>query len=131
MGDDREPGGVLATVLVVGLSVVLLRPDRWRLPEVAAAYRAWPLLKPLAIALVVVAGVGSVLNDSGIIIGIMVVVVGAAMLVPGFTADASATPDGGAGSPRSADATSAATVREPGVRRVPTMVAALGAACSS
>ncbi|MFF2620417.1 hypothetical protein [Oerskovia jenensis] len=121
-----NPGGVLATVLVVGLSVVLLRPDRWRLPEVAAAYRAWPLLKPLAIALVVVAGVGSVLNDSGIIIGIMVIVVGSAMLVPGFTVDAPTARGGDDGSPRSAGATATNASREPGVRRLPTMVAALG-----
>ncbi|MEK8226339.1 hypothetical protein NKG05_10165 [Oerskovia sp. M15] len=71
-----NPAGAVATVLVIALSVVLLRPERWRLPEVAEAYRTWPLLKPTAIALVVVAGVGSCLNDSGIIIGIMVLVVG-------------------------------------------------------
>ncbi|TGJ96201.1 hypothetical protein DLJ96_10630, partial [Actinotalea fermentans ATCC 43279 = JCM 9966 = DSM 3133] len=131
-----NPGGVLATLLVIGLSVVLLRPERWRLPEVSAAYRDWPLLRPLAIALVVVAAVGSVLNDSGIIIGIMVVVVGSAMIVPGFTVDA-AVPAGGSrdggsegdrrdGSPRAVHAAAATAHDEPGVRRMPTMVATVG-----
>ncbi|MBD7998149.1 hypothetical protein [Oerskovia gallyi] len=125
-----NPGGVLATVLVVGLSIVLLRPERWRLPEVAAAYRAWPLLKPTAIALVVVAGVGSVLNDSGIIIGIMVFVVGAAMLVPGFMTDDLAPADAGSTGRPDGDARAVLTTAEalaaPGVRRMPTMVATIG-----
>ncbi|MFF3065349.1 hypothetical protein ACFVQ3_12380 [Oerskovia sp. NPDC057915] len=128
-----NPGGVLATVLVVGLSIVLLRPERWRLPEVAAAYRAWPLLKPTAIALVVVAGVGSVLNDSGIIIGIMVFVVGTAMLVPGFMADDAAPADdatpaesGARGSSDADGRAVGARAQAPGVRRMPTMVATVG-----
>ncbi|WP_313661611.1 hypothetical protein [Cellulosimicrobium cellulans] len=108
-----QPAGAVAAVLVVLVAVAALRPERFRLPEVARAYERWPLLHDLVVALVVVAGVGSVLNDSGVIIGVMVVVVATAMVVPGFLADAA---------PRRA----AAAVPEPGIRRMPTMLLTVG-----
>ncbi|QJW38027.1 hypothetical protein [Cellulosimicrobium protaetiae] len=108
-----QPAGALAAVLVVLVAVAALRPDRFRLPEVAQAYERWPLLRELVVALVVVAGVGSVLNDSGVIIAVMVVVVATTMIVPGFLADASP-----------ARATSG--VPEPGIRRTPTMLLTVG-----
>jgi hypothetical protein len=108
-----QPAGAVAAVLVVLAALAALRPERFRLPEVARAYERWPLLRELVVALVVVAGVGSVLNDSGVIIGVMVVVVATAMIVPGFLADASPARD-------------LATVPEPGIRRMPTMLLTVG-----
>lgn len=111
-----NPFGALAAVLVVLVAVALLRPERARLPEVARAYGTWDVLRPLVVSLVVVTGVGSFLNDSGVIIGVMVLVVGTAMIVPGFLTT-------------SGDALPAATARpevEPGIRRVPSMLLAVG-----
>ncbi|MFC8921005.1 hypothetical protein [Cellulosimicrobium sp. NPDC057127] len=107
-----HPLGALAAVLVALLAVAVLRPEQARLPEVARAYETWPLLRPLVVSLVVVTGVGSFLNDSGVIIGVMVLVVGAAMIVPGFTATAA--------DHRAVPST------EPGIRRVPSMLLAVG-----
>ncbi|WP_454041840.1 hypothetical protein [Cellulosimicrobium sp. Marseille-Q8652] len=116
-----NPVGAVAAVLVVLLALAVLRPDRARLPEVARAYETWPLLRPLVVSLVVVAGVGSFLNDSGVIIGAMVLVVGAAMVVPGFTVlpPVTATTTPAQGAPGLA-------LPEPGVRRVPSMLLAVG-----
>jgi hypothetical protein len=108
-----NPLGAVAAVLVVLLAVAVLRPERFRLPEVARAYETWPMLRPLVVAIVVVAGVGSVLNDSGVIIAVMVVVVATAMIVPGFLA-------------RPAPPQTARAVPEPGIRRMPTMLATVG-----
>ncbi|WP_157759561.1 hypothetical protein [Cellulosimicrobium cellulans] len=108
-----QPAGVVAAVLVVLTALAALRPERFRLPEVARAYERWPLLRELVVALVVVAGVGSVLNDSGIIIAVMVVVVATAMIVPGFLA-------------RTAPPRPAAALPEPGIRHMPTMLLTVG-----
>ncbi|MFF2268311.1 hypothetical protein ACFVTZ_08590 [Cellulosimicrobium cellulans] len=108
-----QPAGAVAAVLVVLVVLAALRPERFRLPEVARAYERWPLLRELVIALVVVAGVGSVLNDSGVIIGVMVVVVATAMVVPGFLAPA-------------ASRRPATPLPAPGIRRMPTMLLAVG-----
>ncbi|WP_158068919.1 hypothetical protein [Cellulosimicrobium sp. CUA-896] len=122
-----NPFGALAAVLVVLAAVAVLRPERARLPEVAHAYARWPLLRPLVVALVVVTGVGSLLNDSGVIIGVMVLVVGAAMIVPGFlteTGDARPAPSADTAAADTAAADTAAA--EPGIRRVPSMLLAVG-----
>ncbi|MCB7135048.1 hypothetical protein [Cellulosimicrobium marinum] len=116
-----NPVGALAAVLVVLVVLAVLRPERARLPEVAAAYAAWPLLRPLVVALTVVAGVGSVLNDSGVIIGVMVVVVGAATVVPGFTLSAAR-----AVAARATTDRAGTELPEPGIRRMPTMLVAVG-----
>ncbi|WP_454728444.1 hypothetical protein [Cellulosimicrobium protaetiae] len=108
-----QPAGAAAAVLVVLVALAALRPARFRLPEVARAYERWPLLRELVIALVVVAGVGSVLNDSGVIIGVMVVVVATAMVVPGFLA-------------RTMPQRPAAALPEPGIRHMPTMLLTVG-----
>ncbi len=108
-----QPAGALAAVLVVLVAVAALRPERARLPEVARSYERWPLLRELVVSLVVVAGVGSVLNDSGVIIGVMVVVVATAMIVPGLLAAPSVRHAPG-------------TVGEQGVRRMPTMLLTVG-----
>ncbi|MFD4990812.1 hypothetical protein ACFWH7_03590 [Cellulosimicrobium cellulans] len=110
-----QPAGAVAAVLVVLVALAALRPERFRLPEVARAYERWPLLRDLVVALVVVAGVGSVLNDSGVIIAVMVVVVATAMVVPGFLADASPSRE-------------VTAVPEPGIRRMPTMLITVGGA---
>ncbi|MET4224789.1 hypothetical protein [Oerskovia enterophila] len=81
--------GILATVAVVATAFAALRPDVCRLPEVAAAYRAWPQLRSLVISLVVAAGIGSVLNDSGVIIAVMFVVVAIATVVASFLSESS------------------------------------------
>ncbi|MBD5785903.1 hypothetical protein IF650_06880 [Cellulosimicrobium terreum] len=107
-----NPAGAVALVLLALVAVAVLEPARFRLPEVARAYDRWPLLRPLVVALVVVAAVGSVLNDSGVIIGVMVVVVATAMIVPGFTAPTGRVPG--------------AAVHGRGLQRVPTMVVAVG-----
>lgn len=111
-----NPAGALAAVLVVLAALAVLRPERARLPEVAHAYETWPLLRPLVVSLVVVAGVGSFLNDSGVIIGVMVLVVGAAMVVPGFTTT----------SAERAPAVASGALPEPGIRRMPSMLLAVG-----
>ncbi|WP_435738189.1 hypothetical protein V5D56_06225 [Cellulosimicrobium sp. PMB13] len=123
-----NPVGALAAVLVVLVALAVLRPDRARLPEVARAYEEWPLLRPLVVSLVVVAGVGSFLNDSGVIIGAMVLVVGAAMVVPGFTALPDDAPSGHALPERALPEATLpeATLPEPGVRRMPSMLLAVG-----
>lgn len=108
-----QPAGALAAVLVVLLAVAVLRPRRFRLPEVARAYDRWPLLRELVVSLVVVAGVGSVLNDSGVIIGVMVAVVATSMIVPGLLAEPTAPHAPG-------------TPGEQGVRRMPAMLVAVG-----
>ncbi|MCO7273853.1 hypothetical protein [Cellulosimicrobium cellulans] len=108
-----QPAGAVAAVLVVLTALAALRPERFRLPEVARAYERWPLLRELVVALVVVAGVGSVLNDSGIIIAVMVVVVGTAMIVPGFLA-------------REAPRRPTSALPEPGIRHMPTMLLTVG-----
>ncbi len=119
-----NPVGAVAAVLVVLVALAVLRPDRARLPEVARAYERWSLLRPVVVSLVVVAGVGSLLNDSGVIIGAMVLVVGAAMVVPGFTALPAAAPT--AGRDRPDRALQGRALPEPGVRRMPSMLLAVG-----
>ncbi|GII99972.1 hypothetical protein CLV28_3048 [Sediminihabitans luteus] len=93
-----NPAGVVVLPLLVLAVWAVLRPERLRMTELAEAYRRWPLLRPLALALATTGVVGSVLNDSGIVVGGFVLVVAVAMLVPSLVDDA--TPAGPAGTPR-------------------------------
>lgn len=116
-----NPAGAVALLACAAAAWAVLQPERWRLPEVAAAYRSWPGLRPVVVALVVVAGVGSVLNDSGVIIAVMVLVVAASALV------ASALDAGLPPVPRRARGRDAVTtLAEPGVRRMPTTLVVAG-----
>ena len=117
--------GVLATVAVVAAAYAALRPQACRLPEVTAAYRAWPQLRALVVSMVVAAGIGSVLNDSGVIIAVMFVVVTIATVVASFLSEppSRAAP----GAVDRADAAGPPLPSEPGtVRRMPTTILAVG-----
>ncbi|MBD7979814.1 alkaline phosphatase family protein, partial [Oerskovia merdavium] len=134
--------GVLATVAVVATAFAALRPDVCRLPEVAAAYRAWPQLRSLVISLVVAAGIGSVLNDSGVIIAVMFVVVAIATVVASFLSESSVTVAAAVPTAVPADApvpSASPTARKPRapriaglstdsgtIRRMPTTILAVG-----
>ncbi|WP_146252045.1 hypothetical protein [Xylanimonas oleitrophica] len=114
-----NPGGALGTVLVLVVAWAVLAPGRrpWgRLAWLARAYREHALLRTTVVSLVVVAGVGSVLNDSGVVVALVVLVLGAAVL--GTGAGTWTVPRRRPGAPADAAA--------PAVRRTPTTIAAVG-----
>ncbi|WP_159792622.1 hypothetical protein [Puerhibacterium puerhi] len=88
--------GAAATLLVVAAAWAVLAPARrpWsRVPalrRLAEAYRERPVLRAGVVALVVVAGVGSLLNDTGVAVAFLVLVLGAATLGTGLAAQAPA-----------------------------------------
>ncbi|MFE7408425.1 hypothetical protein [Isoptericola sp. NPDC057559] len=102
-----NPAGAAALVLCLVAAWAVLDPDRARLAGLAAAYRRDPLLRRLVVALVVTAVVGSLLNDSGIAVGFLVLALSVPVLLAGLLADA--TPEASDG-------------REPGIRRMPTVL---------
>ena len=51
-----------------------LRPSRLRVPELQAAYDMWPALRPALIAIAATCAIGSVVNDSGVLIAGLAVV---------------------------------------------------------
>ena len=100
-----NPAGAFAVVVCAVVGWAVLDPERARLGGVAAAYRADPLLRRAVLALVTVAVVGTVLNDSGIVVAVYVLLASAPLLVVGPLehADALATtaaPPDGPGAPR-------------------------------
>ncbi|WP_344248452.1 hypothetical protein [Isoptericola hypogeus] len=112
-----NPAGAAALLACVAAAWAVLDPDRARLPAVADAYRRDPLLRRLVVALVVTAAVGTLLNDSGVAIAFLVLtlsvpVVLAGRIAPGAEAVAPA------GTPSD----------EPGIRRIPTMLATVSGA---
>ena len=64
----------------LGIAVVL-RPRRLYVPELAELYAEWPALRPALIAIAVTCGIGSLVNDSGVLIaGLAVVAVAPPMI---------------------------------------------------
>ncbi|UYM07562.1 hypothetical protein [Solicola gregarius] len=64
----------------IGVAAVL-RPARLHVPELAGLYDAWPTLRPALIAIVVTCGIGSLVNDSGVLVsGLAVVTVAPPMI---------------------------------------------------
>ncbi|MCK0117255.1 hypothetical protein MWU57_09435 [Isoptericola sp. S6320L] len=110
-----NPAGAFAVVVCAVAGWAVLDPERARLRGVDAAYRADPLLRRAVLALVTVAVVGTVLNDSGIVVAVYVLLVATPLLVVGPLEHADATaapatrteptepadPDDGAGASRS------------------------------
>lgn len=76
-----NPAGAVALLLTIAAGFAVLRPRRCGLAMVDEAYAAIPLLRPIAVSLVVAAVVGSILNDSGIIIAVMFLLVAVPILL--------------------------------------------------
>ncbi|WP_157963530.1 hypothetical protein [Actinocorallia populi] len=64
------------TLAVIGgllfLFLVLARPSSWRTPILASAYRRTPTLRPALLSVLVVALIGMLMNDSGVVIPALV-----------------------------------------------------------
>ncbi|GAA0965997.1 hypothetical protein [Actinocorallia libanotica] len=64
------------TLAVIGgllfLFLVLARPSAWRTPILASAYRRTPTLRPALLAVLTVALIGMLMNDSGVVIPALV-----------------------------------------------------------
>ncbi|GAA1982996.1 hypothetical protein GCM10009718_20360 [Isoptericola halotolerans] len=105
-----NPAGAFAVVVCAGTAWAVLDPARARLHGVAAAYRADPLLRKTVVSLVTVAVVGTVMNDSGIVVAVYVLLVATPFLVVGPLehTDSSA---GGTSPTESADGTTAPSGR--------------------
>ncbi|MCK9795088.1 hypothetical protein M1843_15165 [Isoptericola sp. 4D.3] len=106
-----NPAGAAALLVCVAAAWAVLDPDRARLTGVAAAYRRDPMLRRLVVALVVTAAVGTLLNDSGVAVAFLVLVLAVPLVLAGHVEHADAT----SGPPHAPDG-------EPGIRRVPTML---------
>ncbi len=91
-------GGALALVGFVAAAFAALHPERFKLTEVRTAYRRWPTLRPIVCALILAASVGSALNDSGIVIAVVFLLVSVSLLVATFLADLPVTESAAAGS---------------------------------
>lgn len=52
----------------------IMRPERLHLPELATVYDAWPTLRPALIAIAATCAIGSLVNDSGVLIAGLAVV---------------------------------------------------------
>lgn len=108
------PLGAVAAVVCLAACVALVGPDRWRPTSVRRLYDAWPGLRRLLLAVVVAAVLGSVLNDSGVVVASAVLATSGALLVVSFAEDRwAALPD------------DPAPVRAP-LRRMPAVLVATG-----
>ncbi|MCF4120644.1 hypothetical protein L1785_06610 [Antribacter sp. KLBMP9083] len=75
-----NPLGALATLAAAAAAWAALDPVRFRLPRIERGYRERPLLRDVVVALVVVAGVGSGVNDSGVVVAAVVLLLAVALL---------------------------------------------------
>ncbi len=75
-----HPAGVVALLAVITAAWAVLHPTRFRISGLADAYGARPVLRHAVVALVVVAGAGSALNDSGVAIAGVVLLAGLALM---------------------------------------------------
>lgn len=64
-----HPLGAVALLLCLAAGVLLVGPRRWRPPALLRAEQTWPLLAPVLSAVVLAAALGTLLNDSGIVVG--------------------------------------------------------------
>lgn len=76
-----EPIGMLAAVACVAVCVVLVGPDRWRPALLRRLYVTWPGLRRALLAIVVAAVLGSLLNDSGVVVASAVLALSGALLL--------------------------------------------------
>lgn len=120
-----NPLGAVGAVAVVAAVGVALRPDRCRLPELAAAYRWWPVLRPTVLSLLVVGVLGSVVNDSGAAIALVVLWFAVATLLAGAAGAPSLADARGAQDAVDAQSSLDADAR-PGIRRMPTTLVTIG-----
>ncbi|WP_146843066.1 hypothetical protein [Cellulomonas composti] len=79
------PLGAAAAVVCIGICVLLVGPQRWRPPVLRRLYRQWTGLRPLVLSTVVVAVLGSVLNDSGVVVAVAVLATAGVILLAGAT----------------------------------------------
>jgi hypothetical protein len=63
-----NPAGVLALVVLAAAAAIVLRPDRFATAATASLWAAWPALLPTLRAALIVAVLGSLLNDSGVLV---------------------------------------------------------------
>lgn len=80
-----NPAGVPATLICIWAVVVLVGPRRWRPALVRDAYRTWPMLRPVVGGVVVAATMGTLFNDSGIAVGVVVLGLAATVLTASWT----------------------------------------------
>lgn len=108
-----NPLGAVAVALCLAACLAVVGPRRWRPAAVDRAYRRWPLLRPVVRSVVVVAFLGTVLNDSGIAVGVTVLAVAGGLIAVSWS-----------------DARVAALRVEPGpdapLRRMPAVIVATG-----
>ncbi|ADG76070.1 conserved hypothetical protein [Cellulomonas flavigena DSM 20109] len=76
-----QPLGVLAALVCLAVCAVLVGPDRWRPSPLRDLYTTWPLLRRTMLAVVVVALLGSLLNDSGVVVATAVLAVAGTLLL--------------------------------------------------
>lgn len=67
-----NPWGALATAGSLVVVLALVGPQRWRPEPVRRAYARWPVLGRTMVAVVVAAVLGTLLNDSGIAVAVVV-----------------------------------------------------------
>ncbi|WP_051275158.1 hypothetical protein [Cellulomonas sp. URHD0024] len=80
-----QPLGAAAAVVCLAVCAALVGPDRWRPRVLRRAYVSWPLLRPALFAVAVAALVGSLVNDSGVVVAIVVLgLAGVCLLVSGL-----------------------------------------------
>ena len=82
-----NPAGVLATLVCLWAVAVLVGPARWRPAAVRQAYDSWPMLRPVVGSVVVAGTVGTLLNDSGIAVGVVVLGLAAVILTASATTE--------------------------------------------
>ena len=76
--------GPVGWVEVAGFALcvaAVLRPDRLHVPELATVYTAWPTLRPGLLAIATTCAIGSVVNDSGVLIAGLAVVATAPAII--------------------------------------------------
>jgi len=109
-----NPAGAAALLVCVAAAWAVLAPGRARLDGLARAYRQDPVLWRLVVALVVTAGVGTLLNDSGVAVAAIVLALALPVLLAGRLAHA----DEAAAAPRD----DAARASGPVLTRVPAVL---------
>ncbi|WP_246783939.1 hypothetical protein [Cellulomonas persica] len=82
-----DPVGMVAAVVCVAVCAVLVGPDRWRPAALRRLYVSWTGLRRTLLAVVVAAVLGSVLNDSGVVVASAVLAVAGALLLGSLAHD--------------------------------------------
>lgn len=120
-GTVASPAGVLATVLCIAAGVALVGSQRFRPAAVDQAYLWWPLLRPVTRSVVLAAALGTLLNDSGILVGTAVLAMAGALVAVSWAGGWIAPPPPPAGTP-----VETPTGPDAPVRRMPAAILAVG-----